>query len=71
MFRDFKVIVLSDATAAPDYPDTGRGALSADEVHRSTLAILAQTTADVMTTGEFIERIGPEVLHDYPPLSCK
>jgi ureidoacrylate peracid hydrolase len=60
MFRDFKVIFLSDATATFDYADVGQGALSADEVHRSTLVILSQSTADVMTADEFFARVRAE-----------
>ena len=40
-----------------DYDDVGEGALSADEVHHSTLVILGQSTADVMTIEEFIGRV--------------
>jgi nicotinamidase-related amidase len=56
-FRDFQVIFLSDATATGDYPDLGYGSLSADEVHRATLVILARDTADVTTTETFIARV--------------
>lgn len=58
MFRDFKVVFLSDATGTFDYPDAGQGKMSADEVHRATLIILSVSTADVMTTEEFIARTG-------------
>ncbi len=56
-FRDFQVVFLADATATVDYPDLGYGSLSADEVHRATLVILARDTADVMTTESFIARV--------------
>jgi ureidoacrylate peracid hydrolase len=56
-FRDFRVVFLADATATSDYPDLGYGSLSADEVHRATLVILARDTADVMTTESFIARV--------------
>jgi nicotinamidase-related amidase len=56
MFRDFKVVFLSDANATHDYPDCGQGSLSAEELHRSVLIVLAFSTADVMTTQEFIAR---------------
>src|SRR5215204_4487829 len=56
-FRDYQVIVLSDATATFDYPDLGYGGMSADEVHRATLIILALSTADVMSTETFIARV--------------
>lgn len=57
MFRDFKVIFLSDATGTVDYADADQGALSADEVHRSTLIILSQSTADVVTAEQFFARV--------------
>jgi biuret amidohydrolase len=55
-FRDFRVVFLADATANSDYPDLGYGSMSADEVHRATLVILARDTADVITTETFIAR---------------
>ncbi len=62
-FRDFQVVFLSDATGTGDYPDLGYGSLSADEVHRATLVILARDTADVIPTETFIARVAtaPEV----------
>jgi ureidoacrylate peracid hydrolase len=60
MFRDFKVIFLSDATGTFDYADVGQGGLSADEVHRSTLVILSLSTADVMTVEEFFAKVRAE-----------
>jgi biuret amidohydrolase len=56
-FRDFQVVFLADATATVDYPDLGYGSLSADEVHRATLVILARDTADIITTDTFIARV--------------
>jgi len=56
-FRDFQVIFLSDATATGDYPDLGYGSMSAEEVHRATLVVLARDTADVITTEAFISRV--------------
>jgi nicotinamidase-related amidase len=56
LFRDYKVVFLSDATATFDYPDVGQGKMSADEVHRATLVILAVSTAHVMTADEFMKR---------------
>jgi len=56
LFRDYKVVFLSDATATFDYPDVGQGSMSADEVHHATLIILSVSTAHVMTTDEFIAR---------------
>ncbi|HEY4418403.1 MAG TPA: cysteine hydrolase [Pseudonocardia sp.] len=53
MFRNYRVAVLSDVTGTVAFPDVGHGALPADEVHRMTLAILAITTAHVMTAAEF------------------
>ena len=57
LFRDFRVVVLADATATFDYPDRGYGSMSADEVHRATLVILAGSTAEVMTTDAFVARV--------------
>ncbi|HXG21683.1 MAG TPA: isochorismatase family protein [Methylomirabilota bacterium] len=56
LFRDYKVVFLSDATATFDYPDVGQGGMSAAEVHRATLVILSVSTAHVMTTEEFMAR---------------
>jgi nicotinamidase-related amidase len=56
LFRDYKVVFLSDATATFDYPDVGQGAMAAAEVHRATLVILSVSTAHVMTTEEFMAR---------------
>lgn len=54
MFRNYKVAFLSDVTGTFDYPDVGCGAMSADEVHKATLTILAFSTAHVMTSEEFM-----------------
>jgi ureidoacrylate peracid hydrolase len=56
LFRDFQVVFLADATATRDYPDCGYGAMTAAEVHRATLVILADSTAEVMDTEAFIAR---------------
>jgi len=56
LFRDYKVVFLSDATATFDYPDVGQGGMAAAEVHRATLVILSVSTAHVMTTDEFMAR---------------
>lgn len=57
MFNNYKVIFLSDATGTFDYPDVGQGAMSAEEVHKATLAILAFSTAHVMTASELLARV--------------
>lgn len=57
MFRNYKVVFLSDATGTFDYPDVGQGALPAEEVHRATLTILAFSTAHVMTAAECLALI--------------
>lgn len=57
MFNDYFVVFLADATGTFDYPDTGWGAMSADEVHRSTLSILSFSTADVMTVDQFSAKV--------------
>jgi ureidoacrylate peracid hydrolase len=53
MFHNYKVAFLSDATGTFDYPDVGWGAMSAAEVHKATLTILAFSTAHVMTVEDF------------------
>jgi nicotinamidase-related amidase len=60
MFHNYQVVFLSDTTGTFDYPDVGQGAMSADEVHRATLTILAFSTAHVMTAAEFVGRIRTE-----------
>src|SRR6266851_5355246 len=41
LFHNYNVIFLSDATGTFDYPDVGQGAMSAEEVHKATLVVLA------------------------------
>jgi biuret amidohydrolase len=53
LFLDYKVAFLSDLTGTIDYPDLGYGALSAAQVHRTTLSVLAFSTAHVMSKAEF------------------
>jgi biuret amidohydrolase len=60
-FRGYRVAFLADATGTFDYPDCGAGTLTASEVHRATLVILAASTAHVMTTAEFLARAAPAV----------
>jgi biuret amidohydrolase len=57
MFNNYKVVFLSDATGSFDYPDVGCGAMSAEEVHKATLCILAFSTAHVMTVDELKTQI--------------
>lgn len=57
MFRDYRVAFLSDCTATFAYPDLGYGALSADELHRSSLIALAFSTAHVMTADECMAKV--------------
>lgn len=52
MFHNYKVAFLADATGTFDYPDVGWGAMSAADVHKATLTILAFSTAHVMTCDE-------------------
>ncbi|GAA3053896.1 hypothetical protein GCM10010464_18220 [Pseudonocardia yunnanensis] len=53
MFHNYRVAFLSGVTGTVDYLEVGQGGLSADDIHRTTLAILARTTAHVMTAAEF------------------
>jgi biuret amidohydrolase len=57
LFHNYNVIFLSDATGTFDYPDVGQGAMSAEEVHKATLVVLAFSTADVMTVDDFKARL--------------
>lgn len=57
MFRNYCVVFLSDATAAPDYPDLGFGTLQSADVHRATLVILARSTAHVMSVADLNARL--------------
>jgi len=57
MFRNYRVVFLSDATATYDYPDRGFGAMSNADVHHATLVILAASTAQVMSVEDMRARI--------------
>lgn len=55
--REYKVVVVSDACAAQPYPDMGWGALTAEEVQRVTLTIMAHEFAEVTDTQDLIGRL--------------
>src|SRR5438132_3479684 len=57
MFRNYRVVFLSDATATYDYPDRGFGAMPAADVHHAMLVILAASTAHVMSVQDMRKRI--------------
>jgi len=57
MFRNYRVVFLSDATATYDYPDRGFGPLPNADVHHATLIILAASTAHVMSVAEMAARV--------------
>src|SRR4051794_6465513 len=57
MFRNYRVVFLSDATATYDYPDHGFGPMPNEQVHHATLVILAASTAHVMSVSEMAERL--------------
>jgi len=57
MFRNYRVVFLSDATATYNYPDRGFGAMPAAEIHHATLVILAASTAQVMSVKDMSARI--------------
>lgn len=57
LFHNYRVVFLADATATHDYPDRGFGAMTAAEVHRATLVILASSTAHVMLVNDMKARI--------------
>lgn len=58
MFRNYRVVFLSDATATYDYPDRGFGPMPAAEVHHAALVVLAASTAHVMSVDEMKARLG-------------
>jgi nicotinamidase-related amidase len=57
MFRNYRVVFLSDATATYDYPDRGFGPMPNADVHHATLVILAASTAHVMSVAELGARL--------------
>jgi biuret amidohydrolase len=57
MFRNYRVVFLSDATATYDYPDRGFGPMPNADVHHATLVILAASTAHVMSVAEMSARM--------------
>jgi ureidoacrylate peracid hydrolase len=57
MFRDYRVVFLSDATATYDYPDRGFGPMPNAEVHHAILVVLAASTAHVMSVSDLSARL--------------
>lgn len=55
MFNGYDVAFLSDLTGTLEYPDLGFGKIPAEEMHRITLMNIAMTTAQVMTSAEFLK----------------
>jgi nicotinamidase-related amidase len=55
--REYKVIVVADACAAQPYPDMGWGALTAEEVQRVTLTVMAHEFGEVTNTQDLIDRL--------------
>src|SRR5690606_37509968 len=55
--RDYKVIFLSDGNAAGHIPDLGFGPVSAEEVQRVTLTLMALNFAQVASIDQVIAEI--------------
>jgi len=55
--RDYKVIFLSDGTATRDLPDLGYGTVSAEEIQRVVLTILAMNFAQVSPIDQVVAEI--------------
>ena len=55
--RNYRVILLADGTETSDQPDMGWGTISADEVQRFVLTIMALRYAEVASVEEVIMRI--------------
>jgi hypothetical protein len=49
-------VFLSDATGAPDYLDVGQCGMSGYEVHQAALVVLSNSTADALSTDDFVAR---------------
>jgi len=65
MFRNYRVVFLSDATATYDHPDCGFGPMPNEQVHHATLVILAASTAHVMPVADLRERLaGARLVRD-------
>lgn len=57
MFRDYRVIFLSDGSATMDFPDVGFGPVSHNEIQRVVLTTLAAGFCEVASTANVIERV--------------
>jgi nicotinamidase-related amidase len=55
--REYKMIVLSDANAAMDYPDMGFGALTAAQIQQASLTAMAYEFAEVTDTQDLLARL--------------
>ncbi len=55
--REFRVLFLSDGTANFDLPDGGLGAVSAEDLQRAAVAVMAFGFAEVITIDEVLRRI--------------
>jgi biuret amidohydrolase len=55
--RDFRSILVEDACLARAIPDQGRGTISAEEVRRVILSVLAQRFAKVVSTSQVCEAL--------------
>jgi len=55
--REYKVIVLADASAAMPYPDVGFGAVSEQDVQRVTLTTMAYEFAEVTDSNDLLMRL--------------
>lgn len=58
LFNNYRVLFLSDATATCDYPDRGHGGMASADLHRTTLMVLAASTAQVLTVAELAVALG-------------
>jgi len=55
--REYRVIVVADACAAQPYPDMGWGALTAEDVQRVTLTVMAHEFGEVTHTQDIVQRL--------------
>lgn len=57
MFRDYRVIFLSDGNATRDLPDVGFGPIGRDVIQRVVLSTLAAGTCEVASAADVIGRL--------------
>lgn len=60
--REYKMIVLSDANAAMDYPDMGFGSVTAEQIQNIALTAMAYEFAEVTDSADIRARIQAQII---------